>query len=100
MKTETNKAAKHTPRPWRFDGISEYAGELLVRAENGDTVARVCCYGPQSETPFAQAANGSLIAAAPEFFAECKAWLNDDTNDAEFADKLRLIIAKIEGGAA
>jgi hypothetical protein len=58
-------AAKHTPGPWSCDQISEYTGGLLVRAANGDTVARVCCYGPQSETPRAQEANARLIEMAP-----------------------------------
>jgi hypothetical protein len=58
-------AATHTPGPWSCDQISEYTGGLLVRAANGDTVARVCCYGPQSETPHAQSANAALIAMAP-----------------------------------
>lgn len=70
-------AAKHTPGPWHCDGISEYTGEMLVRAENGDTVTRVCCYGPQSETPFSQAANARLIAAAPELLAALQVMVRD-----------------------
>ncbi|MFE8033822.1 hypothetical protein [Thiohalocapsa marina] len=62
-------AATHTPGPWHCDGISEYTGELLIRAANGDTVARVCCYGPQSDTPHAQQHNAALISAAPEMLA-------------------------------
>ena len=63
----------HTPGPWHTDGISEYTGEMLVRAKNGDTVARVCCYGPQSETPDAQQYNVNLIAAAPDLAAALSA---------------------------
>lgn len=63
---------QHTPGPWACDGISEYTGEMLVYAENGDRVARVCCYGPQSENPGAQISNALLIAAAPELLDALK----------------------------
>lgn len=59
-------AAPHTPGPWSVDEVSEYTGAVRITAANGDVVARAACYGPQSETPHAQAANARLIAAAPE----------------------------------
>jgi hypothetical protein len=71
---------KYTPGPWAGDTVSEYTGEILVRAQNGDTVARVCCYGPQSDTPRAQAWNARLIAAAPEL-ADALAWALDQIED-------------------
>lgn len=95
---------KHTPGPWHCDGISEYTGELLVRAENGDTVARVCCYGPQSETPFAQAHNARLIAAAPDLLEALKGLLNYENlgayDRADVRKQARAAIAKATGGAA
>lgn len=58
-------AAKHTPGPWVCDTLSEHTGEIMVRACNGDTVARVCVYGPQSDTPHAKLPNARLISQAP-----------------------------------
>lgn len=56
--------SKFTPGPW----MASAAGQS-IRAANGDNIATVCEYGPQSETPNAQAANARLIAAAPDLLA-------------------------------
>lgn len=51
----------HTPGPWRIGGTEK----RVIFADNGDVVARIACYGEQSETPEAEKANARLIAAAP-----------------------------------
>lgn len=65
----STKHAQHTPGPWSLDNNSGDAGGLVILAESGDRVARVCWYGEQSETPQATKANARLIATAPELNA-------------------------------
>ncbi len=95
---------QYTPGPWAGDTVSEYTGEMLVRAQNGDTVARVCCYGPQSDTPHAQAWNARLIAAAPEL-VEALAWALEQIEDDLDLDHraalehARAVLARAQGGA-
>lgn len=74
--------SQHTPGPWVCDGISEYTGEMLVRCaaegvNKGDVVARICCYGPQSETPFAQQHNAQLVKEAPNMLATLQAIVDE-----------------------
>ena len=74
--------SKHTPGPWVCDGVSEYTGEMLVRCaadgvNEGDIVARIPCYGPQSETPFAQRHNAQLVAEAPSMLAALQAIVDE-----------------------
>lgn len=38
-------------------------------------------------------ANARLMAASPKLLTACRAWLDDDVDDGEFADTLRKIIA-------
>ena len=58
---------------------------LISDDETGKTIA--VAYDPK---------HTALIAAAPTLLASCKAWLNDDVDDGEFADTLRLIVAEVE----
>lgn len=37
-----------------------------------------------------------LLARAPALYWACVDWLEDETNDAEFADQLRAIVAKVK----
>lgn len=91
---------QHTQGPWSCDGVSEYTGELLIVAANGDRVARVCCYGPQSETPLAQGYNASVIACAPELLLALEMLLDwhtsnaDDDHEYSAIRDARAIIAK------
>jgi hypothetical protein len=80
-------AAPFTPGPWIFN------------AENDGGI-----YGHNMRTYVGGAvrlgtdegnANAQLIAAAPDFYVACAAWLDDQTNDAEFAEKLRAIMREI-----
>lgn len=69
----------HTPGPWRVSGESEYTGALLIEGPEGSgvTVARVACFGPQSETPHAQLPNAHLVAAAPRLLAALRGMLRE-----------------------
>lgn len=59
---------KHTPGPWRYDDKTGDSGGLVVWAEGGDRVARVCwdSCDEQSEALSETEPNARLIAAAPE----------------------------------
>jgi hypothetical protein len=59
---------KHTKGNWTV-GVSLVDGMLPIYADNGDRVAYAAEYGEQSETPDAQLANATLIAAAPDLLA-------------------------------
>jgi hypothetical protein len=93
----------HTSGSWNCDTVSEYTGEVLVRADNGDTVARVCCYGPQSDTPYAQLPNARLIAQAPAGLALAKhiiamaddAYLTGHPEWQALVDEARALVAKV-----
>lgn len=64
------ESAQHTPGPWHIDGcVTGDDVKNNIYAANGDRVAVVCEYGPQSEMPHAQQANTRLIAAAPDLLA-------------------------------
>lgn len=52
----------HTSERW-FPAVDEHG--VLIRAESGDNIARVCEFGPQSETPDAQQKNATMLAAGP-----------------------------------
>lgn len=45
-----------------------------------------------------------MMAAAPELYRslykDCQLWLDDELDDGDFGDRLRLTIARIKGGAA
>jgi hypothetical protein len=66
--------SKFTAGPWQE---RQAGGFVDIIAANNDRVARVCEYGPQSDTPDAQAHNARLIAAAPELYAAIHAILED-----------------------
>lgn len=81
----------HTQGPWSYIG-------------NGDVVAKSDKYcGGEKDIASVfltvndeDEANARLIAAAPELLEAAQAWLDDDIDDGEYADKLRLIIARAE----
>lgn len=81
----------HTQGPWSYIG-------------NGDVVAKSDKYcGGEKDIASVfltvndeDEANARLIAAAPELLEAAQAWLNDDIDDGEYADKLRLIIARLD----
>lgn len=58
-------SSAHTVAPWVYSSTLK----TVSSAANGDNIARVCEYGPQSETPNAQDANGKVLAAAFDMHA-------------------------------
>lgn len=54
--------AKHTATPWAV--WSDPNGNIVIRAENGDNIARPCEYGDQSEFPFGHEHNAAFIVRA------------------------------------
>lgn len=59
---EHELANSFTPGPWYV--FHDESG-MLVRADCGDNIARVCDYGPLSETPDAAKHNAQLLATSP-----------------------------------
>lgn len=47
----------------------------------------------QESGPAEAEANARLMAASPKLLEACRAWLADESDDGEFADTLRKIIA-------
>lgn len=90
----------HTPGPWRIGGTEK----RVIFADNGDVVARIACYGEQSETPEAEKANARLIAAAPELLGalrSCVMVMERDLSGLQLIQpelkEARAAIAKAEG---
>lgn len=88
--------AQHTPGPWFYttEGVDAYG---LVEGD-GTSIMHMQAL-QNSAGARRMEANMRVIFVAPELLTACKAWLADETDDGEFADRLRLIIAKT-GGAA
>lgn len=91
--------AEHTPGPWRFDG-----GECVVAGEGWDSpiVADLAPHNAYGEALPAVtddddtlAANGRLIAAAPELLAACRAVLDEDHGTPPSDATLRQLIAAV-----
>ena len=98
---------QHTPGPWvvQFADCSWVVlfADCSIRAANGDDIANVCQYGPQSATPDSRIANARLIGAAPDLLERAKIALGYlDKMPKSFdnicaADHLRIAIAKAVG---
>lgn len=78
--------SKHTPGPW-----ATRDGTDIVGFDNCKLASTAWSAHPERENE----ANARLIAAAPELLDAAKSWLNDDIDDGEYSDKLRLIIARL-----
>ncbi|MDI2538015.1 UNVERIFIED_CONTAM: hypothetical protein P3C91_25195 [Pseudomonas aeruginosa] len=83
---------KHTPRPWEFSAGADYGDEgnyADVTALNGDVIiARVNNLIPAS------AANGELIAAAPDLLDALVALVECEQTTPELLEAARAAIAK------
>jgi len=96
MNDTKEKHATFTPGPWQAHGTKVSTWETQEQIEfHGDEVI--------AETGFE--ANARLIAAAPELLEQCKLFekvLNElvvmGEADIEDRDKLREVLAKVEGG--
>lgn len=94
--------ATHTPGPWRLhDGMIQCQGKWSdATGDHFDwTYPRVLA---DVSDDWDQAANGSVMAAAPDLLAACEALLNciDPARDWKEAKAARAAIAKAKGGAA
>lgn len=97
METTEEKRAKFTPGPWHAHG---------TRVSTLETQDEIDFHGDEviAETGFN--ANARLIAAAPELLEQCKLFekvlthlINSGDSGADLErDKLREVLAKVEGG--
>ena len=92
---------KHTPGPWRFDGIED--GEMRLSAESWGWFARVCIEVDEAPSNEGQA-NARLIAAAPDLLAALEMadkWESDGRPDGvqHLIARLRATLAKARGEA-
>ncbi len=97
METIEEKRATFTPGPWHANGTKVSTWETQDEIDfHGDEVI--------AETGFN--ANARLIAAAPELLEQCKLFekvlthlINSGDSGADLErDKLREVLAKVEGG--
>ena len=97
METTEEKRATFTPGPWHAHGTRVSTWETQYEIDfHGDEVI--------AETGFN--ANARLIAAAPELLKQCKLFekvlthlINSGDSGADLErDKLREVLAKVEGG--
>ena len=96
MEATKEKHATHTPGPWK---VSSH--QTQIHSERYGIVAALQRFTEKSTTH----ANARLIAAAPELLEQCKLFekvLNElvvmGEADIEERDKLREVLAKVEGG--
>ena len=99
MEATKEKHATHTPGPW------------YTYQSHKDVNRHIACKDGKSIAKEGHHANARLIAAAPEMFEMCKLLLpimqshaddghirRGESRKGEHADKLREVLAKIEGG--
>ena len=98
METTKEKRATFTPGPWQLSCIDGVDDSLMVGGgdDGSDIVADIRDIDD---------ANARLIAAAPDLLAQCKLFekvLNElvvmGEADIEDRDKLREVLARVEGG--
>ena len=97
METTEEKRATFTPGPWK---VSSH--QTQIHSERYGLVAALQRFTEKSTTH----ANARLIAAAPELLEQCKLFekvlthlINSGDSGADLErDKLREVLAKVEGG--
>jgi hypothetical protein len=100
MNDTKEKHATHTPGPWELVQERDYLN--IQETKTNLIVAHICSVSE---------ADARLIAAAPEMFEMCKLLLpimqdiaddghirRGESRKGEHADKLREVLAKVEGG--
>ena len=97
MEATKEKRATFTPGPWKLSCIDGVEDSLMVGGggDGSDIVADI-----------RDEANARLIAAAPDLLAQCKEFekclthlINSGDSGADLErDKLREVLAKVEGG--
>lgn len=103
----------HTPGPWKIANLSPSRGKITIRDASGNVPAVAQALDAQGS----QDANARLIAAAPdllEIVRELSQWYSEGTDersgpfayglfgdeeDTTWAERVRNVIAKAEGGA-
>jgi len=110
METTEEKRATFTPGPWEIEPIEsvDNPGKLFELSANDVMIARNWqTFGGWIPGGRAEArANARLIAAAPELLEQCKLFekvlthlINSGDSGADLErDKLREVLAKVEGG--
>ena len=112
MEATEEKHATHTPGPWVVSKVIKHGARCYrtIRREGKFKLAEVfafneCATGTK-EGKAEDEANARLIAAAPDLLAQCKEFekclthlINSGDSGADLErDKLREILAKVEGG--
>jgi len=112
MEATKEKHATHTPGPWVISKVIKHGARCYrtIRQEGKFKLAEVfafneCATGTK-EGKAEDAANARLIAAAPDLLAQCKEFekcltflINSGDSGADLErDKLREVLAKVEGG--
>ena len=96
MSVDKEKRATFTPGPWHVR-----AGENYYHVDCEDEIARVENFTVEDPT-----ANARLIAAAPELYEQAKILerllvelaMQGETGTDEALDKLRALLARVDGG--
>ena len=104
---DTKEKHAHTPGPWEIEDCTpgESTGLCFEVGTKDSVIARTTDGWKEAH------ANARLIAAAPEMYEMCKLLLPNfslqannghcypfESRVGEFADKLREVLAKVEGG--
>tara|TARA_Y100000114_G_scaffold116211_1_gene110484 strand:- start:437 stop:790 length:354 start_codon:yes stop_codon:yes gene_type:complete len=115
MNDTKEKHATHTPGPWHYSEVIRGRDQYYRQIRADFKIAEVhACHSGVAGTKKGRAedeANARLIAAAPETYEMCKLLLPSfslqannghcypfESRVGEFADKLREVLAKVEGG--
>ena len=104
------KHATHTPGPWHYSEVIRGRDQYYRQIRADFKIAEVhACHSGVAGTKEGRAedeANARLIAAAPELLEQCKLFekclthlINSGDSGADLErDKLREVLAKVEGG--
>ena len=115
MEATKEKHATHTPGPWHYSEVIRGRDQYYRQIRADFKIAEVhACHSGVAGTKKGRAedeANARLIAAAPDLLAQCKEFekcltyyhgTNENTAISALAnenrDKLREVLAKVEGG--
>ena len=110
MNLTKEKHATHTPGPWHYSEVIRGRDQYYRQIRADFKIAEVhACHSGVAGTKKGKAedeANARLIAAAPELLEQCKLFekcltflINSGDSGADLErDKLREVLAKVEGG--
>ncbi len=109
MEATKEKHATHTPGPWHYSEVIRGRDQYYRQIRADFKIAEVhACHSGVAGTKKGRAedeANARLIAAAPELLEQCKLFekvlcelVVMGEADIEDRDKLREVLAKVDGG--